>query len=328
MAYKFKVWTDGTREYFQWGTVENEYDKKLAHKKDFELTQSLLALLDLNVDDLYEPTSKMGEMIKALYGKPDGSGDTFNLRRAFDSLARKHIFFEFLRIDWIDKIERYEQKKIEGDISRVMWYKDITWIPSNIATWQSQIRDLLKKALDGTARDKTVQKATTDLYKGYDNSLALFNFSPLSTGFERVASDTMAEVLYPRSIRDITDFLLREIIRREISFKVCKSCGKYFPATAHGNTEFCNRLFQDTGKTCRDIGSLTKWKEKVAASPAMVLYNKYYKTRFSRIKAGKITREVFQEWAALAREYRDKVMNGEKTLKEFEEWLKSGRWVE
>lgn len=327
MAYRFKVWTDGNREYFQWGTLEKEYDNKLQHKKDFEFTQSLLALLDLNMDDFYEPTGKMGEMIKALYGKPDGSGDTFNLRRAFDSLAKKHIFFEFVRIDWIDKIERYEQKKIEGDISRVMWYKDITWIPSNIATWQSQIKKLMIKALDGTARDKTVQKAIADLYKSFDGSLELFSFSPLSTGFERVRNDTMAEVLYPHFILDITDFLLREIIKREVSFKVCKSCGKYFPATVHGNTEFCDRLFQDTGKTCRDIGSLAKWREKVAASPAILLYNKHYKTRFSRIRAGKITREVFQEWAAKAREYRDKVTNGEMPLEEFEDWLKSGRWV-
>jgi len=327
MAYKFKVWTDGNREYFQWGTVENDYDKKLTNKKDFEFTQSLLSLLELDMNDYYEPTGNMGEMIKTLYGKLDGSGDTFNLRRAFDSLARKHIFFEFLRIDWIDKIDRYEQKKIEGDISRVMWYKDITWIPSTIGTWQSQIKELLTKALDGTERTKTVQKAMADLYKGYDGSLGLFGFQPLSTAFERMGSDTMAEVLYPRSMRDIVDFLLREIVRREVTFKPCKNCGKYFASTVHGNTEFCNRPFQDSGKTCREIGSLAKWREKVEQSPAMKAYNKAYKTRFSRIRAGKITREVFQEWAAKAREYRDLVMDDKMKLDDFQAWLDSGRWV-
>ncbi|MDR1563719.1 MAG: DUF6076 domain-containing protein [Oscillospiraceae bacterium] len=326
MAYKFKVWTDGVREVFGWGTVENEYDKKLVHKKDFEFTQSLLALLDLNVDDLYEPTGNMGKQIQALYSKTDGSGDTFNLRRAFDSLARKHIFFEFLRIDWQDRLDRYERKEFEGAVDRLMRYKDITWIPSQLATWQNHIRDLLKKALDGTARDKTVQKAVADLYRGYDGSLDLFNFRPLSTGFERVDGSSMAEVLYPRSIADMVDFFLREVVRREVTFKPCKNCGKYFPSTAHGNTEFCNRIYAD-GKTCREIGSMAKWKEKVAASPAILLYNKHYKTRFSRIRAGKITREVFQEWAAKARNYRDKVTNGEMPLEQFQAWLDSGRWV-
>ena len=138
--YKFKVWTDGIREYFQWGIVEKEYDKKLQHKKDFEFTQSLLDFIDLSVDELYEPTEKMGKMIKELYGKKDGSGDTFNLRRAFDSLAKKHIFFEFVRIDWIDKIERYEQKKIEGDISRALWYKDIHGFRHSLAHGKVRLR--------------------------------------------------------------------------------------------------------------------------------------------------------------------------------------------
>jgi hypothetical protein len=137
----------------------------------------------------------------------------------------------------------------------------------------------------------------------------------------------MAEVLYPGDMMDIVDYLLREIIRRETSFKRCRNCGKYFPLTVHGNTEFCDRPFQDTGKTCREIGSQTKWKEKVAASPAMLLYNKYYKTRFSRIRAGKISREDFQAWAEKARDKRDLAMKGEITLEGYEDWLKSGQWA-
>jgi hypothetical protein len=128
-------------------------------------------------------------------------------------------------------------------------------------------------------------------------------------------------------MRDILDFTLREIIRREVTFKVCKSCGKYFPAIAHGNTEFCNRLLQNTGKTCREIGSVTKWREKVAASPAILLYNKHYKTRFSRIRAGKISRGDFQLWAEKARDLRDMVIRGEMLLEDYDEWLKSGRWA-
>jgi hypothetical protein len=81
------------------------------------------------------------------------------------------------------------------------------------------------------------------------------------------------------------------------------------------------------GNAYREIGSMTKWKEKVAASPAMLLYNKYYKKRFSRIRAGKITREVFQEWAAKAREQRDSVIKGDLAIEVYEDRLKSGDWV-
>jgi hypothetical protein len=67
----------------------------------------------LNADDLYEPTGKMGEMIKALYGKKAGSGFRggltadigYNKKPPFDYLYSKggdlnwdflyaHIFFE------------------------------------------------------------------------------------------------------------------------------------------------------------------------------------------------------------------------------------------
>lgn len=226
-------------------------------------------------------------------------------------------------------MDKYITGDYEGKIYDFMPYKSLTHIPMNFITWKNQIKTLIDKGLDSTVnRTATIQNNIAELYENqHRGNLSLFDFKPMTIGFERVNSVTMAEVYYPQNIGDILEFTLREIVKREISFKVCKSCGKYFPAIAHGNTEFCNRLFQNTGKTCRDIGSLTKWKEKVSSTPAMLLYNKYYKTRFSRIRAGKITREVFQEWAAKAREYRDKVTSGKMPLEEFEDWLKSGRWV-
>ena len=63
------------------------------------------------------------------------------------------------------------------------------------------------------------------------------------------------------------------LTQREIADSV--KCGK----STVGNVQ----------KRCRDAG-LTY----AAASPSMLLYNKYYKTRFLRIRAGKIRREDFQ----------------------------------
>lgn len=328
MSYTFKCYTDGNREYFQWECNSRLFETKSPIKKDFEFTQSLLDLIDMDFDNRFDYFNAMGEDIKRLCAGQDEDGNVRFLKKCFDELAEEHIFFQFLRLDWFERLTKYLERDYE-DASVLMPYKAITHIPMNFITWQNQIKLLFDKAFDGTVeRTKTIQSSVAALYgSSRRGTLELFDFKPLSTGFERVNSQTMAEVYYPKSMGDILDFILREIVKRETNFKVCKSCGKYFPAIAHGNTEFCNRLFQDTGKTCRDIGSLTKWKEKVAASPAILLYNKYYKTRFSRIRAGKITREVFQEWAALAREYRDKVTVGEMKLEDFEDWLKSGRWV-
>ena len=322
MAIDFKVYTDGNREYFLW---EAPSGKKM--KKDFEFTQSLLDFMDLDMENDFDTFNGMGKIVQELYQQK--KDNLVSLRATFDKLALKHIYFQLLRLKWLDKLDDYENERYHGKVYDFMPHKSLTHIPMNIITAQHQIKFMFDRALDSTANPKEpIQKRMAALYKKNTlNADKVFDFRPIPLNFERVDDSAMVEVLHPDSMIDIVDYLMREIIRREISFKVCKSCGKYFPAIAHGNTEFCNRLFQDTGKPCRDIGSLAKWREKVAASHAILLYNKHYKTRFSRIRAGKITREIFQEWAALARDYRDKVMNGEKTLEEFEDWLKSGRWV-
>jgi len=327
MNYIFKVYNDGNQEYFTWEANTRYYTTKKIIKKDFDFSQSLLDFIDLGVDELYEIFIGMGNEVQKLY--EDKDGDTIVLRKSFDLLAEKHIYFQLLRLHWFDKLEIFVKKEYGGNIQDFLFYKDLTHISVKIGAAQNQIKFIFNKALDITAgSDKTIQQRVASLYENnIRNAHKIFEFQPLTIDFERIDDSLIVEVLHPKSIIDIVDYFLREIIRREIGFKVCKSCGKYFAATAHGNTEFCNRIFQDTGKTCRDIGSLTKWREKVAESPAMMLYNKHYKTRFSRIRAGKITREVFQEWAAIARDYRDKVTNDEMLLDEFEDWLKSGRWV-
>ena len=326
MSYKFKCYTDGNREYFQWEAGTRYYSTKKAIKKDFEFTQSLLDFLDLDIDELLEIFNGMGNEIQNLYQQKDG--DTIALRKSFDLLAEKHIYFHFLRLQCFEKLDKYIIEEYEGKVYDFMPYKDLTHIPMKIGTAQHQIKFMFDKALDITAgQDKTIGQRVASLYvKNSRSADKVFEFYQITIDFERVDDSTMVYVLRPNSIIDIADYFMREIIRREIGFKICKSCGKYFPATAHGNTEFCNRLFQDTGKTCRDIGSLAKWREKVAASPAILLYNKHYKTRFSRIRAGKISREIFQEWAAIARDYRDKVMDGDISYEDYEGWLKSGRW--
>ena len=322
MSFKFQCWTDGVREFYRWEADTQLYATKRAIKKDFDVTQSLLEFLELNVDDYFDTFKRMGKAVQALYEKPDG--DVAPLRIGLDKLAEKHVYFQFLRLQWFDKLDAYLTGSYEGKVPDFMYYKDLTHIPMNIVTVQHQVRFLFDKALDKDANRESLQRGMADLY-GKSGRSDAFDFRPLSLGFERVDGSTMAEVLYPNDLMDIVDYLLREIVRREIALRRCKSCGKFFPLIVHGNTEFCDRPFQDTGRTCREIGSLTKWKEKVAASPAMLLYNKYYKTRFSRIRAGKIRREDFQVWAEKAREMRDLAMRGEMGLEEFEEWLKSGR---
>ena len=41
--------------------------------------------------------------------------------------------------------------------------------------------------------------------------------------------------------------------------RVCKNCGRYFAVAGHGGTEYCSRLFDSKGRTCKEIGAVTQW---------------------------------------------------------------------
>jgi len=60
MSYEFKVYTDRGREFFEW--TNGLTGEK--NKKDFELSQSLLDLLDLDTESLLSITGRIGEEIQ------------------------------------------------------------------------------------------------------------------------------------------------------------------------------------------------------------------------------------------------------------------------
>jgi len=177
--------------------------------------------------------------------------------------------------------------------------------------------------LDILSPDKPIQKKMVDYYneKGRDK-LNTFQFQPQPMSFEVIDKKTFTEVLYPKDIYDIIDYFVRECIKREQRFRVCKNCGKFFALTGHINTEYCDRPFDSEGRTCKEMGALRLWEKKKADTPALKAYSKEYKRRFAWIKYGKISKEAFYEWSEEARKKRDLCVNGDITLEKFKAWLK------
>lgn len=321
MSYTYKVYLKDDREHFEWECDTQFYATKRAVKKDFEISQSLLDFFYLDVGNYHKIFDRMGQIVRELPTKEAGPKEVPPaLMTDLDKIAKEHIFFEFVRLDWFDRLDRYAKGEQVG-----MWYKDLTWIPMNLGTIQNQLKPLFDKVLNAFADDtKTMPERLASLYgkKGFDTHNSRFKFEPLSIDFAPVGTQIYTDVLAPKNIHDIVDFFLREFMRRDIAFKNCKSCGKYFPAS-HGNTEYCNRLYEDTGKTCREIGSVKAYQSKVENNPAIKEYNRGYKTHYARIKSGKMTKEQFKEWAEMAREYRDEVTSGKRSLEGFIDWLKN-----
>lgn len=126
-------------------------------------------------------------------------------------------------------------------------------------------------------------------------------------------------------------FELFKVIQNNFTINKCENCGKLFiPSTTSNNPnqkgrndqKYCNNLYLDTGKTCREIGALNKQKEKVKNSLILKEYNREYKRmhglHYNHTKEFK--EKQFKEWSQKARELRDSYMDNQ--IKDFKIELK------
>ncbi|HHV32363.1 MAG TPA: hypothetical protein GXX74_08180 [Clostridiales bacterium] len=314
MAYSFKVYISEGKEFFEYGNEQKTI------RKGFAFSQSLMDLLYLDIMSYGNIFEKMGADLRKLYSEKD-TRLADEVRKGLDTVAKQHIYFELLRLDWQERLEQAEQQNYK-DIIDLLPYKKLTHIPSNISSMQEQIKNLWGQVLDILSPDEPIQKKMADYYdEKSKNSLDVFQFQPQPISFERIGRKTFTEVLCPKDIYDIIDYFIRECVKREQRFRVCKNCGKYFALTGYINTQYCDRPFDSAGHTCKEIGALHVWEKKKAENPALKAYSKAYKKRFAWIKYGKITKENFYEWSEQARKKRELCINGKMTLEEFKEWL-------
>ena len=111
-------------------------------------------------------------------------------------------------------------------------------------------------------------------------------------------------------------FELFKVIQNNFTINKCENCGRLFiPVTSSNNPnpkgrndqKYCDNLYLDTEKTCKEIGALNKQKEKVQNSPILIEYNREYKRmhglHYNHQK--KFTEKKFKEWSKKARKLRE-----------------------
>ena len=126
-------------------------------------------------------------------------------------------------------------------------------------------------------------------------------------------------------------FELFKVIQNNFTINKCENCGRLFiPTTTSNNPnqkgrndqKYCNNLYLDTGKTCREIGALNKQKQKVQNSLILKEYNREYKRmyglHYNHTKEFK--EKQFKEWSKKAREIRDTYIDEQ--IEEFKVELK------
>lgn len=309
----FKAYIYDGREYF-------EYDDEGREKADLPFPENLLSLLYLDIWQYERLTKQMNRALLRLYETRDEKYAA-DIHTSLDELANAHICFQFLRLDWNRRLDEAAQRHYE-DVIDLLPHKALSHIPSNIDTMQKQIRMIFTQVLDLDGERLPVQEKLARYYRvrGSD-ALEAFRFTPLTIGFEPVDGG-FAEVLYPNSMYDIIGFELRACILREEKLRVCKNCGKYFAISGRSSIEYCDRIVDDKGRSCRDVGAAALWTKKRSGDEVFKDYRREYKRRFAWIKAGRITADAFYVWSEEARKKKADYENGLLPAKDFLDWLR------
>lgn len=333
--YTFKTYIANGREYYEYSVDAltwlerselERHGQPTLIKKDFPFPESLLSLLYFDTREL-EPLVK--RIDKAIREFPPSKDDryVYEALAALDELAEVHVYFELVRLEWR---WRFAELKANGSENRSEWLprKRITHIPANIEVAQRQIIDLFSHALDMDGEKKPLPERIAKYYRWFKENYRFeaptepFQFECQSLSFEAVDGKTFTDVLYPDSIYGIIDFHLRECVKREIRLRVCKNCGRYFAIQGRSNAEYCDRVFDEKGRTCKDVGAIALWTKNKSSDEAFKLYRREYKKRFAWIKAGKVLPEEVYAWGEKAREKKTECEEGKISLEEFEAWLK------
>lgn len=93
------------------------------------------------------------------------------------------------------------------------------------------------------------------------------------------------EVYELKNTEEQIRFELFKVIQNNFTINKCENCGRLFiPITTSNNPnqkgrndqKYCNNLYLDTRKTCKEIGAFNKQKQKVQNSAILKEYNREY----------------------------------------------------
>ena len=207
--------------------------------------------------------------------------------KLLDDFKDEHPYFFYLWLDWSNRL-----KQATPDCknpTKLLPHKELAHVPSNLATMQQQILRLFQTVLDASITDVDFSIRV----QAYEQapSLQKFDFQPMKISFEFVGEKQFTEVLYPQNMYDLIDFSLRECIQEKIAMRTCKTAAGILPSPVHGSTEYCSRVFDSRGRTCKEVGAMRQYMQSHAQDELLKIYRREYKRRFAWIRARNAQRE-------------------------------------
>ena len=312
---QFKTYISDEQEKYVYG--EENLTEALFSTKTEAFPDSLLSLVYMDVDAVAPVFQEIADLLWSLTTTHDKKYEKAVYAK-LDELAPQHVYFELQRllVRW-----RVSQAVIFNNYTEdVLLRRELINMADYLRMVQKQLEELFSSVLDIDGNKNTVQEKMTAYYKAKGDKA--FRFTPQPINFELADEETFTEVLYPQSIADLVDYHTRECIKREVRMRVCKNCGKYFAISGRSTTEYCDRVFDSKGRTCKEIGAIARWNRSKSDDDVFKEYRREYKKRFAWIKAGKIDSDVFYAWSEEARKKKAACEAGDLSLEEFTQWLR------
>ncbi len=126
---------------------------------------------------------------------------------------------------------------------------------------------------------------------------------------DEVTGEVHAEVVEKMYFDRLRDFVYVELmkgIQKGYVPRRCLNCGKWFLQTPGVSYSYCNNIAPgETEKTCRDVGALSSFREKVQENEIWQIHQRAYKKYYARVLKKKMTKPEFEQWARSAERIRD-----------------------
>lgn len=128
-------------------------------------------------------------------------------------------------------------------------------------------------------------------------------------------------VMTPQMPVDFWCYFMPKYFETNLWYKRCENCKRYFVTTQQSNARFCEHILVGSDKSCRQLMPKINLKLKAQENPADWLFNRAYKTMYSRVSSGNISKAAYKEWSKEARAKRNECTKGLMTSEEYSTWL-------
>lgn len=314
MKYGLAYNREDNLEYFLFQEMHHSKDKVFSAKRPlyltFEIGALLLMFLNTDFEDIFECETFIYEFcFNTLYYRkyPDKKIQYYLARIVLD----KHEFLEELH-----SMAKEEQEMLLYFKHYFLRYLSL---PYNIDFIKSDEEDESEIDIydDKDINTKNIHISIDDVSLDFD--MIHFLFAGANLFAPKVPYAFRSDNIYSIFSLDFKEFMAKErhIIRR------CENCGKYFIPNTLKETKYCDELFENTKKTCRQIGKELAYKKSLKEDKALDMYRRRYMSLASSVSHYGTDKAIerFENYKAEGALMKAKYQNKEITAEEFEKWI-------